>query len=66
MTRFYRLSNTYETLFKDGKQFRASALEILGDGRGAMFISACVAKDKHGIAKSDTKIEWGKAEDLKG
>lgn len=58
---FYAPSETYEIVFKDGKQFRAKATEILGkDAPG--FVTACVARDKFGIPKSDAKVLWDDAE----
>lgn len=64
-SRFYTLTQTYETLCKDGKQFRAQANELLGP-KAPAFITACLAKDKHGIPKSDVKVEWGDAAAVDG
>lgn len=59
---FFRPSNKFESLFDDGKQFRAAAAEIIGP-KAPAFITACVARDKSGIPKSDIKILWSAAED---
>jgi len=57
---FFKPVSGYVNLFKDGKQFRKHAHELLGDEAPA-FITACVARDKNGIAKSDVKILWDEA-----
>ena len=57
---FFKPVNGYQNVFKDGKQFRKHARELLGDQAPA-FITACVARDKNGIAKSDIKILWDEA-----
>lgn len=57
LMRFYKPTTKYEVLFDDGKKFRKMADEILGV-RAPAFITACVARDKDGIAKSDIKILW--------
>jgi hypothetical protein len=54
---FFKPVSGYVNLFKDGKQFRKHAHELLGSEAPA-FITACVARDKNGIAKSDVKILW--------
>jgi hypothetical protein len=62
---FFKRTVYWENLHKDGKAFRAAALEILGKDKGPTFVTCCLAKDKHGIPKSDTKIDWAKAETIK-
>ena len=59
--RFFKSVTKYENVFDDGKKFRTAAHGLLGDA-APPFITACVARDKHGIAKSSIKIEWKKAE----
>ena len=54
---FFSLSQVYESKVKDGKQFRSKAAELLGP-RAPAFITACLARDKHGMPKSDVKVEW--------
>ena len=61
LTRFYKPVNGFETRFKDGKQFRSEADKVLAE-RAPAFITACVAKDKDGIALSDVRIDWDHAE----
>ena len=61
LTRFYKPVSGYETRFKDGKQFRSEADKVLA-GRAPVFITACIARDKQGIAQSDVKIDWDHAE----
>lgn len=60
---FYKPVNGFETLFSDGKQFRSHARAVL-DAGAPSFITACLAKDKHGIPKSDEKLAWDDAEEL--
>jgi len=61
LTRFYKPVSGYETRFKDGKQFRSEADKVLA-GRAPAFVTACIARDKDGIAQSDVKIDWDHAE----
>ncbi|HWX18762.1 MAG TPA: hypothetical protein VN578_02540 [Candidatus Binatia bacterium] len=61
---FYDLARIYQTRFDDGKKFRAAAEEILGSANAPRFITACLARDKHGIPKSDTKVAWDDAEPI--
>jgi hypothetical protein len=57
---FFKPVNKFEAVFDDGKKFRKHAFEIFGEQAPA-FITACVARDKAGIAKSDVKICWADA-----
>ena len=57
LNRFYKPVSGYETRFKDGKQFRSEADKVLA-GLAPGFITACVARDKAGIALSDVRIDW--------
>lgn len=59
---FWSLTQVYETRFDDGKKFREEADKVLGP-RAPAFITACLARDKHGTPKSDTKILWDDAAD---
>lgn len=61
LTRFFQPVSTWRTLFDSGKEFRAKAAEILGKDAPAL-VSACLQRDKHGIPKSQTKIDWSRAE----
>jgi len=61
LPRFYKSVNAFETRFKDGKQFRSEADKVLAE-RAPAFITACVARDKDGIALSDVRIDWDHAE----
>lgn len=63
LTRFFQPTSTWKTLFDSGKEFRAKAAEILGTDAPA-FISACLQRDKHGIPKSQTKIDWSRTEKI--
>ena len=63
MGQFYKPFSGFANVFKNGKKFRAHATEILGEHAPA-FITACVARDKQGIAKSAVKVDWDRA--LKG
>jgi hypothetical protein len=62
LRQFFRPQTTWKTLFDSGKIFRRKAREILGDDAAPAFITACVARDKNGIAKNAIKIEWKRAE----
>lgn len=57
---FFRPVNAWENRFKDGKQFRDKADDLLGADAPA-FITACKATDKFGIPKHDVKVEWKQA-----
>jgi len=54
---FYKSVHKFENRFADGKKFRAAAAELLGLDAPRL-ITACVARDKDGIAKSAIKIMW--------
>jgi hypothetical protein len=59
---FYVPTTTYEAVFESGKMLRTKAAEIFGFEDAPPFVSACLARDKHGIPKSDIKVEWDRAE----
>lgn len=61
---FYAETITFENVHKDGKAFRTAADHILGKTFAPPFITASLSVDKHGIPKSDVKIEWDKAEEI--
>ncbi len=63
LTDFYKVTRTFKSLFESGKIFRMKALEILGE-KGPAFITACLARDKRGIPKSATRIEWDRTEKI--
>ena len=56
---FYKSQTTWEMIQRNGKIFRRQAGEILG-AAGPAFITACLARDKFGIPKSDIKIDWSR------
>lgn len=60
---FFAKPVTWESKFDSGKKFRAHAMEVLG-AKAPLFISACVQRDKAGIAKSAIKVDWDRAESL--
>ena len=60
---FFEFSQVWANRFDDGQKFRQRAAEVL-DKSAPPFISACLARDKHGIPKNDTKIAWDEAEDV--
>lgn len=64
VSRFYERAVTWELLAKNGKAFRASAEEILGKEFAPPFITACVSRDKDGMAKSAIKVEWDRATEV--
>ncbi|MCA1659939.1 MAG: hypothetical protein LC642_05295 [Verrucomicrobiaceae bacterium] len=61
---FFGSVRTFESLYSSGKVFRAKAAELLGDD-APRFITACVRRDKEGVAKSAVKIDWQRAEEIK-
>ncbi len=63
LPKFFKPVAGYENLFDDGKKFRATAAELLGP-RAAPFVTACLARDKDGLPKSDIKIDWDHKEPL--
>jgi hypothetical protein len=63
LTSFFALVPTYETVFADGKIFRAQADSILGPSAPA-FLAACRQLGKGGIPKSQVKVEWNSAEKI--
>ncbi len=50
----------FKTSIDSGKEFRRQAGEVLGE-KAPAFVSACLQRDKHGIPKSQVKIEWTRA-----
>jgi hypothetical protein len=65
LPQFYKPVHKYEARFDDGKKFRAEADRLLGKAAPA-FITACVARDKDGIAQGDVRIDWDHAEPVAG
>lgn len=63
LTDFYAPKLTYERVIEDGQAFRKLAREMMPD-IAEPFIQACVARDKHGIAKSAVKIGWDRAKEV--
>jgi hypothetical protein len=61
LTAFYRPQTTWKMLAKGGKSFRREAAAML-EAKAAEFIAAAVSKDKHGIPKSNIKVEWDRAD----
>lgn len=62
LAEFYRPVTTWKMLARSGKAFRRDAATILGPEVAAAFVTACLARDKNGIAKSQIKVEWDRAE----
>lgn len=58
---FYKKVVKYENRFDSGKKFRTRADELLGKDAPA-FITACVSRDKDGIAKTAIKVMWQETE----
>ena len=56
---FFR--QTWTNKFRDGKDFRAHALEILGKEKAPSLVTICLARDKDGTPKSKTVIAWNEA-----
>lgn len=61
--RFYSPVRSFANACKDGKQFRARAVEILGE-HAPTFISNCLVRDKDGIPKNSIKIEYAAAKEI--
>lgn len=61
---FYRAVTTWKILAKSGKAFRLEAAAILGDKDGPSFITSALARDKHGIPRSQIKVEWDRAQEV--
>lgn len=57
---FYKKKTIHEMIAKDGKAFRALATDKLA-ARAAKFIHAAKARNKDGIAKTRTVIDWDAA-----
>jgi hypothetical protein len=64
LCKFYRRITSWEMIPKGGKPFRKLAGELLGNADGPALVTACLARDKHGIPKSDIKVEWKRAEKI--
>lgn len=58
---FFKRTTTFENRFDSGKKFRATATRLFGHN-APPFITACLARDKAGLPRSDIKIEWDHAE----
>jgi hypothetical protein len=58
LLQFFKPVNKYENRFDSGKKFRLHAAEVFGNELAPTFITACVARDKDGIAKSSIKVAW--------
>jgi len=59
---FFELVTKYETRLEDGQKFRAQAVAVLGEELAPQFITACVSRDKHGIAKNKIVIALDRVE----
>ena len=60
LLKFFKPVNKFENRFDNGKKFRGLAAEVFG-GLAPAFITACVARDKDGIAKTAIKVMWDDA-----
>jgi hypothetical protein len=60
LTEFYRATTTWKLLAKSGKAFRAQAAHILGSAAPAL-VTAALSRDRHGLPKSNIKVEWDRA-----
>ncbi len=54
----FKSKTTYERSTKDGQKFRLHCAEILGSELSATVIDLLKDRDKNGIVKSKTVIEW--------
>lgn len=58
---FWTPREILENRYKDGKKFRSAARRLLGPERAAKLITASVARDRKGIAKSRVVVSWDAA-----
>ena len=61
----YRRIVAFKNIFESGKKFRIEAGKVLGEN-APQFVSACIARDKQGVPKSDIKIEWKRSAEKEG
>lgn len=54
----FRVKTTYERSVKDGHKFRLQCAEILTSAVAAQVIDLLKDRDRHGIVKSKSVIEW--------
>lgn len=55
---FFKPVSKFENRFESGKKFRLRAADVFGKEIAPKFVTACVARDKDGIAKSSIKVAW--------
>lgn len=58
---FFTPKTTWGTMQDDGKKFRRLLSERLPADLAAKTLTACLARDKHGIPKSDVYPDWDRA-----
>ena len=58
ISELFRTKSTMERSQKDGHKFRLAAANLLGPDRAAQLIDILKDRDKDGIVKSKTAIEW--------
>jgi hypothetical protein len=58
MIPLFRLKKTWERTIKDGQKFRLAAFDSLPEPTAAALIDALKDRDKNGITKSKSTIEW--------
>lgn len=61
LAQFYAEKRTLHAVFETGKLLRRQAAEIFGTAAPA-FVTACLARDKFGVVKSQVRVEWGRAQ----
>lgn len=57
----FRRKITYERMQKDGHKFRILAAETLGHERAAIIIDHLKDRDRNGIVKSKTVVDWDRS-----
>ena len=57
---FYAEKKTLHAVFETGKLLRRQAAEIFGPA-APEFVTACLARDKFGVVKSQVRVEWNRA-----
>jgi hypothetical protein len=61
MDQLFRLKQTYERTQKDGHKFRLQCADVLGPDLAAKITDILKDRDRNGIVKSKSTVEWNAA-----
>lgn len=61
LAEFYKRKINFELISKSGLAFRREAAATFDAETAPKFVTACLSRNKDGIPKSQTKIEWDRA-----